>query len=157
MLNEAKQICSRALATLTQSGEEKPEKYHKLMDSIDFYSGYEEKYQRNLETLKKYPKEELFTITGRNFYKNNIALTPNMPLRLVREPDNEFDSDAIAVYAENEKIGYVANKDYTKFELTSKASELRGKVQDTGPAEYLLYLDRYAEIQFSIGRISKDD
>ena len=78
-----------------------------------------------------------------------------MPLKLVKEPDNEQDKDAIAVYAEDEKIGYVANNDNTKYELTSSASELQDKIEDTTQGSYLFYLDRYAEIQFNIGRIIK--
>ena len=66
--------------------------------------------------------------------------------------------DAIAVYTEDEKIGYVANKDYTKFELTSLASELQNKIGNTARAEYLAYLFRptdlqYYDIQLYIGRI----
>ena len=78
-----------------------------------------------------------------------------MPLKLVKEPDNEHDKDAIAVYAKDEKIGYVANNLYTKFELTSSASELQDKIQNTVEGIYLLYLERYADIQFPIGRIIK--
>ena len=156
MLKDAKQICMRAINTLPgENSKEDINKYLKLKESIDFYIDYEETFQRNLETLNSYPKEELFTITGRNFYKNEIPLTPGIPLKLVKEPDNEFDNDAIAVYAQDKKIGYVANKDYTKYELSSSASELQDKIQDTAKGCYLFYLDRYAQIQFSIGRIIK--
>lgn len=89
------------------------------------------------------------------FHRNKINLTSGLPLKLVKEPDNEFDKDAIAVYAQGEKIGYVANKDYTKYKLTSTASELQDKIEDTAQGSYLFYLDRYAEIQFNIGRIIK--
>ena len=116
---------------------------------------YEKKFQENLEILKKYDKSEVFTIAGRKFYKNGIDLTPGMPLKLVKEPDNESDRDAIAVYTQNEKVGYVANKDYTKFELTSLASELQERIENDAQAKYLFYLDRYAEIQFHIARIVK--
>ena len=105
--------------------------------------------------MKKYDKSELFTISGRKFYKNDVILSPGMPLKLVKEPDNEHDRDAIAVYAQDEKIGYVANKDHTKFELTSLASQLQGKIENDALGEYLFYLDRYAEIQFHIARIIK--
>ena len=154
MLEKAKQISIRAInARPGEYSEEDINKYLKLKESIDFYIQYEKKFQRNLEKIKSYSKDELFTITGRRFLENNIPLAPGMALKLVREPDNEFDSDAIAVYVQNEKIGYVANNDYTKYELTSKASKLKGKMKDTAQAEYLLYLDRYAEIQFAIGRL----
>lgn len=156
MLNDAYDKIFKAMKALPgEKSEEDLEKYLKLRDSINFYIDYERKYQGNLETLKKYDKNELFTITGRDFYKNDVALTSGKPLKLVKEPGNEFDRDAIAVYADDEKIGYVANKDYTKFELTSSASQLQDEIQNIAQGEYLVYLDRYADIQFSIGKIIK--
>ena len=154
-LKEAENKIIKAMNALPRDSEEDINKYLRMRDSINFYIDYENKFQRNLETLKGYDKFELFTITGRKFYRNNITLTSGMPLKLVKEPDNEFDKDAIAVYAKNEKIGYVANKDYTKYELTSSASELQDKIEDIAQGSYLLYLDRYADIQFHIGRIVK--
>ena len=44
-----------------------------------------------------------------------------MLIKIVNEPYNEFDKNAIVVYASEEKGGYVANNDYTKFEMTSSA------------------------------------
>lgn len=155
-LEDALEKNRKAINTLPgNNSKENIDVYLRQRDSINFYINYEKEYQRNLETLKPYSKDELFTITGRRFYKNNINLTHDMPLKLVKEPDNEHDSDAIAVYAEDEKIGYVANSDYTKYELTSSASELQDKIQNTAQGSYLLYLERYAEIQFPIGRIIK--
>ena len=43
------------------------------------------------------------------------------------------------------------------FFLTSQASELKNKIPDICEAEYLFYLDRYAEIQYHIARIIKED
>lgn len=154
-IKEAEKKIIKAIKALSEDSDEDINKYLRMRDTIKFYIDYETKFQRNLETLKKYDKSELFTITGRNFYKNNISLTPGMPLKLVKEPYNEFDKDAIAVYAQGEKIGYVANKDYTKYELTSSASELKDKIEGTAQGEYLFYLDRYASIQFNIARIVK--
>lgn len=153
-LVEANAKLVRAIRALPgENSEEDVEKYLKLRDSINFYIDYERKYQRNLESVKKYDKSELFTITGRQFYQNGVVLAPGMPLRLVKEPDNEYDKDAIGVYAGGEKIGYVANNDYTKFEMTSSASQLN--IADTAEASYLCYLDRYADVQFSIARMVK--
>ena len=123
-LEEAKNKIIKAMKVLSGDSDEDINKYLRMRDSIEYCINYEKKYQRNLETLKPFDKSELFTITGRQFYKNNINLTPDMPLKLIKEPDNEHDKDAIAVYAEDEKIGYVANNTYTKSELTSSASEL---------------------------------
>ena len=156
MLRQAHEKVIKAMKTLPgENSEEDMNKYLNLRDSINFYIDYERKYQANLEALKGYDRSELFTITGRHFCKSDVALTSGMPLRLVREPENEFDRDAIAVYAEGEKIGYVANKDYTCFELTSSASGLKDKIEGNAQGEYLFYLERYADIQFSIGRIIK--
>ena len=153
-LKDAKDTCIRAIHALPHvNSEEDPQKYKNLMESIDFYIGYEGKFQANLQILKGFDRSELFTITGKDHYLN-VNLTPGMPLKLVREPDNEFDSDAIAVYAGNEKAGYVANSDYTKFKLTSSASELCNRIGDSADGKYLMYLDRNADIQFAIGRIT---
>ena len=152
-LKEAEKKIVKAMNALSADSDEDIDKYLRMRDSINFYIDYEKKFQSNLETLKQYDKSELFTITGRQFYRNKINLTSGLPLKLVKEPDNEFDKDAIAVYAQGEKIGYVANNDYTKYKLTSTASELQDKIEDTAQGSYLFYLDRYAEIQFNIGRI----
>ena len=58
-----------------------------------------------------------------DYYENNVAMTPNRSLKLVKEQDNKFDKDAIAVYAQDKKIGYVANNDHIRCKLTLSASE----------------------------------
>ena len=154
MLKDAKRTCLRAINALPNTNsEEDPQKYQRLMQSVDFYIDYEMKFQTNLQILKGFDKSELFTITGRDHYRN-VNLTPGMTLRLVREHDNEFDSDAIAVYAGDEKAGYVANSSYTKFNLTSSASELCDRFGYCACGKYFMYLDRYADIQFAIGMIT---
>lgn len=51
------------------------------------------------------------------------------------------------MYAEDKKIGYVANNERTKFEMTSSASELQDKIGNTARAEYLAYLFRPTDLQ----------
>ena len=153
-LEKARETNLRAMnARPGEKSKESLDKYLRQRDSIEFYIRYEGDFQRKLEELKTYSKDDLFTITGRDHYEANAALTPGKPLKLVKEPDNKFDRDAIAVYCEDEKIGYVANSDYAKFELTSSASELQDRFDDSAEGCYLFYLDRYAAVQFSIGRI----
>lgn len=154
-LREAEKTIVKAMNCISDDSDEDIDKYLQMKDRIEFYIGYENEFQGNLETLKGYDRSELFTITGRRFYKNNMPLTPGMPLKLVKEADNEFDGDAIAVYAKDEKIGYVANNANTKYELTSSASEINDMISDTARGEYLLFLDRYAKIQFHVARIVK--
>ena len=157
LLHKARKKISQSMDSLSPDTSEDLNKYVRLMDSIDFYIEYENKFHSKLEILQKYDKSELFTLTGKRFYQNSVVLTEAMALKLVKEKDNEFDSDAIAVYAEGEKIGYAANNNYTCYELTSQASELKDKIPDICEAEYLFYLDRYAEIQYHIARIIKED
>lgn len=75
----------------------------------------------------------LITITGTQFY-DCPELERGMKLKLIREPDNQFDSNAIAVYL-NDKIGYVANSLSTAHRLTSMAGDIQ--ISDTNCAEYL--------------------
>lgn len=47
-------------------------------------------------------------LVGCNFHKTNNKTIENDIVKLVREPKNKFDKEAIAVYNDfNEKIGYV--------------------------------------------------
>ena len=155
-LERARQIIIRAIDSLPEnSRREDPERYIRVKDSIDFYIEYEGTFQKRLEILKSYPKDELFTITGIDHSKSDIDIDYGTQLKLVKEPNNESDKDAIAVYAKNRKWGYVANTYLTKYELTSSASELQDKIQNTAKGEYLFLLDRYFDIHFNVGRIIK--
>ena len=59
-----------------------------------------------------------------------------MILKLVRDPDNEFDSDDIAIFYGDRQGGYVANTQESSFELTTMASDL--EIGDIAYAEYLM-------------------
>ncbi len=159
-LDEALEKNRKAINALAQDSEENIDRFLSQKRVIESAIKYEKEYHKNVERLKTYDKSELFTIAGRQFYKINMRLTPGMALKLVKEPDNEFDENSIAVYFEDKKIGYVANNANTKFELTSSASELQDKIKDVAQGEYLAYLLRptdpeYPDIQFYIGRILK--
>ena len=65
-----------------------------------------------------------------------------MPFTLFREPVNEFDSDAIAVYHGCDKVGYVANSIDTTCEMCTSASDL--DIPFSANAEYLMnYQGKY--------------
>ena len=88
------------------------------------------------ELLSSIGRENLITITGSYFY-SNPKFERGMEFKLVKEKDNEFDGDAIAVYLDDEKVGYVANSDSTNCTKSSKASELKN-LADTAYAQYLM-------------------
>ena len=55
-----------------------------------------------------------FTLTGTNHYFGKEFLKKGTKIRLKKEPDNEYDKEAIKVTYEGlGKIGYVANSSYT--------------------------------------------
>lgn len=142
-LEEAKTYCIMALNTLPgENSEEHIDKYIELKNSINFY----------INSI--YDKDKLFTITGTQ-YNGNVKLTPHMPLKLVKETDNKFDSDAIAIFSGYKKIGYVANNENTKSDLTSSASQLQDKFQKIISGEYLGDIKQNDLIIFHIGKINK--
>ena len=55
-----------------------------------------------------------FTLTGTKHYYGNDFPKPGMKLILEKEPDNEYDKEAILVKMEGiGKLGYVANSPYS--------------------------------------------
>ena len=56
------------------------------------------------------------TITGMKHYFGQDFLKPGMKIELIKEPDNEYDKEAIRAEIKGiGKIGYVANSPYTVF------------------------------------------
>ena len=59
-------------------------------------------------------KKTYFTIAGTNHYYGQKYFEPNMEVRLVKEPDNEYDKEAIKVEMEGfGQVGYVANSSFS--------------------------------------------
>lgn len=62
-----------------------------------------------------------------------------MKIRLEKEPDNEYDKEAIKVTYEGlGKIGYVANSSYTVIGESMSAGRLYDKIGDTAYAKVVL-------------------
>ena len=71
-----------------------------------------------------------FTITGMNHYYGMDFLKKKMKVRLVKEPDNEYDKEAIRVELKGlGKIGYVANSTYTVLGDSMSAGRLYDKIK----------------------------
>ena len=59
-------------------------------------------------------EEMYFTIAGCNHYYGTEFMEKGMKVKLVKEPDNEYDKEAIMVKIKGlGKCGYVANSPYT--------------------------------------------
>ena len=100
---------------------------------------------RELEGQMEYIKstsDTLISITGTRFYFGIEIFKPGMTVELVREPENEHDLDAIRVEINGEKVGYVANSEYTVMDNIKSASDI--KKMDLKKAEVVfIYMDEH--------------
>ena len=72
------------------------------------------------------------TLTGTRHYFGSEFLEKDMKLTLKKEPDNEYDREAIKILCEGiGKIGYVANSPYTVLGESVSAGRLYDKIGDT--------------------------
>lgn len=78
----------------------------------------------------------LITVSGTGFFKGLDPFKTGVILDLVKEPDNEHDGDAIAVFLDDEQVGYVANSPYTLIDGVKSASEIKF-IGDNQKAEVL--------------------
>lgn len=77
-----------------------------------------------------------FTLTGTKHYFGDEFLKPGMKLQLNKEPNNEYDKEAIFVVADGlGKIGYVANSPYTVIGESMSAGRVYDKIGDTAIGE----------------------
>jgi hypothetical protein len=83
-----------------------------------------------------------FTITGTNHFFGKDFLEKDMKVRLVKDPDNEYDSEAIKVELEGlGQIGHVANSPYTVCGESYSAGRLYDKIGDTAEGTVLFNVD----------------
>ena len=79
-----------------------------------------------------------FTITGTSHYYGDEFVEPGMKVRLVKEPDNEYDREAIKVEMDGlGQIGYVANSPYTVQGESMSAGRLYDRFGETAEGEVL--------------------
>ena len=84
-----------------------------------------------------------FTLTGTGYYFGHQFLEKGMKVILVKEPDNDYDKEAIQVKIEGlGKIGYVANSPSTVLGETMSAGRLYDKISDHVEAKVLIVTDR---------------
>lgn len=82
-----------------------------------------------------------FTITGTRYHYGHEFLEPKMTVKLVKEPDNEYDKEAIKVELEGlGHIGYVANSPHTVTGESYSAGRLYDKIGDTAEGTVLYVL-----------------
>lgn len=83
------------------------------------------------------------TITGLQFRYGSDFLEPKMRIKLTKEPDNEFDTEAIKAELPGlGTIGYVANSPKTVLGDCYSAGRLYDKITDSIYAEVCYVTDR---------------
>ena len=76
-------------------------------------------------------EEMYFTIAGWNHYYGTEFMEKGMKVKLVKEPDNEYDKEEIMVKIKGlGKCGYVANSPYTVQGESMSAGRLYDKIGD---------------------------
>lgn len=82
-----------------------------------------------------------FTIAGTNHHFGQEFFEPKMEVKLIKEPDNEYDKEAIRVELEGlGLVGYVANSPYTVQGESMSAGRMYDRMGDTakGVVKYVL-------------------
>ena len=84
---------------------------------------------------------KVITITGTNHYYGQEFIKPGMKVRLIKEPDNIHDREAIRAEIKGlGKIGYVANSPHTVLGESMSAGRLYDKIGNKAKATVLYVL-----------------
>ena len=82
------------------------------------------------------------TLTGTKHYFGNDFLEKGMKIRLEKEPDNEYDKEAIQVKIKGlGKVGYVANSPYTVKGESMSAGRLYDRIGDKAKGKVVFVVD----------------
>lgn len=103
-----------------------------------------------------------FTITGTKYCFGTDFLKPDMKVKLVKEPDNKFDKEAIRVEMEGlGKVGYVANSPISVLGESMSAGRIYDKISVTAEGTILYVLPNgvlgYINSESLPGRGEQDD
>ena len=99
-------------------------------------------------------KDVFFTLAGTKNYYGCDFLEPGMKVKIIKEPDNEYDGEAIRVELRGlGKIGYVANSPYTVIGESMSAGRIYDRIKDEADAEvvYVTYKGTICELSDEVG------
>lgn len=86
--------------------------------------------------------EMYFTIAGCNYYFGTGFMEKGMKVKLIKEPDNEHDKEAIQVKIKGlGKVGYVANSPFTVKGESMSAGRLYDKLGDKAKGKIVFVVD----------------
>ncbi|MDO4493048.1 MAG: HIRAN domain-containing protein [Clostridia bacterium] len=103
-------------------------------------------------------KKIWFTIAGTRYQHGKEFLEPGMEVRLVKEPDNEFDSEAILVKIDGlGTIGHVANSVRTRIGESSSAGRIYDKFDTTARGIIRFNVDGGVVCELVLGENETDE
>ena len=77
-------------------------------------------------------KKIYFTITGTKYRCGHDFIKPGMKVKLVKEPDNAYDAEAVKVMMKGVgQVGYIANSIYTVKGESWSAGRIYDKIGET--------------------------
>ena len=95
-------------------------------------------------------EEMYFTLAGCNHYFGNEFMEKGMQVKLVKEPDNEYDKEAIQGKITGlGKCGYVANSHITVKGESMSAGRLYDKLGDEATGKIVFVIDNGAICQIT--------
>lgn len=98
-----------------------------------------------------------FTLTGCKHYYGSDFMKKGMKVRLEKEPDNEYDMEAIRVKIKGlGKVGYVANSPYTVCTECMSAGRLYDKIGDEAKGKIVYVLNGAAVCKVTKTGLSED-
>lgn len=84
-----------------------------------------------------------FTIAGTKYHYGDEFMEPGMEVKLVKEPDNEQDKEAIKVEMDGlGLVGYVANSPFTVQGESMSAGRIYDKIGDTAAGKIKFVLPK---------------
>lgn len=87
-------------------------------------------------------KDIYFTIAGTNYRFGRSFFEKAMTVKLIKEPDNEFDKEAIRVEVDGlGPVGYVANSPHTVLGESYSSGRIYDLIGDTATGNVLFVLD----------------
>ena len=86
----------------------------------------------------------LITIAGINHYFGLAPFEKGSKVKLIKEPDNSYDHEAIRVEMKGlGKVGYVANSAYTVQGMCMSAGRLYDRIDETAKAKVLFVMPNF--------------
>ena len=102
-----------------------------------------DEFEKQSKILKD-TADTLICISGRKFYGNCAPTVEGSIVKLIKEPENEHDSDAIRVEFNQKTAGYVANSPHTKISEAKSASEIKNMFENCTKARILfVFMEDY--------------